>query len=63
LFYPLLRNENKTEILPKVTAVLQKTISQKESHPKPAVGLFSRVYSSKLLAEYTRCGKNSTLNT
>jgi len=34
-------------------------ISQKEFHPKPAVGLFSRVYSSKLLAEYTRCEKKT----
>jgi len=38
LLYTLIRNENK--ILPEFKAVLRKTISQKESHPKLAVGLF-----------------------
>jgi len=35
-----------------VTAVLGKTTSQKEFHPRPAVGLFSRVCSTNPLAEY-----------
>jgi len=59
LFYTPLINENKTKILLEFKAVLRKMISQKESHPSLAVGLFSRVYSSKLLAEYTRCEKKT----
>jgi len=34
-------------------------ISKRIFHPKPAVGLFSRIYFSKLLAEYTRCEKKT----
>jgi len=41
----------------KVTAVLGKTTSQKESHPWPAVSLFSRVCSTEALAEYNIASK------
>jgi len=44
---------------PKVTAVLRKTISQKRIPPRLAVVLFSKVYFSKLSAEYKRREKKT----
>jgi hypothetical protein len=40
---------------PEVTAVLGKTTSQKGFHPMPAVGLFSRVCSTRTPGRICRC--------
>jgi hypothetical protein len=49
------KNKNALLLAPKVTAVLGKTTSQKQSHPRPAVGLFSRVCSTRNPGRISRC--------